>query len=185
MRKLVKIIRTLLPAANRMDQITMRKDVVKTLKQTVDKAKEIKGTHENLGAILKENRFLVENENTIQDAIKKLIRPEQNALPLNNDAFPVDQVHDYFSQANTLVEKVLTLAEEIDYNDHWDVRKEVNSRKAARRDMWWLWLQKLSRWSLGIFAAVFLYSILVAIADSWDFLHVPIRDLILMMKGAQ
>ena len=49
-------------------------------------------------------------------------------------------------------------------------------RKAERQDMWILWLQRLVRWTLGIIAAVVLYSALVWASEKDNFIKIPIKD---------
>lgn len=43
----------------------------------------------------------------------------------------------------------------------WDIQKDNNREKAKRKQIWWLWIQKTIRWTLGLFFAVFLYSFIV------------------------
>ncbi len=49
-------------------------------------------------------------------------------------------------------------------------------RKAERRDIWILWLQKLVRWTLGTIVAVVLYSAAVWTSEKCDFIKIPIKD---------
>lgn len=59
-----------------------------------------------------------------------------------------------------------------------EVIQQQSLRKAERRDHWWLWFQRLARWTGGVLVAVFLYSCLVWLQGHIDFIRLPVIDVL-------
>ncbi len=66
------------------------------------------------------------------------------------------------------------------YEDTWrlDRQHEEDLRASLRIDRWKDWFQRYVRWTIGIFAAVTIYSTVVWMSEKTDFFKVPIRDIL-------
>lgn len=122
--------------------------------------------------ILLRTNIIEDQSSDLASVIKHL--SEQALLP----NFPSADVQEYLAKVNELTTKLEQFNEYHVQSDYFEISKAVEHRKAERKDAWKLWRDKLGRWTLGVLAAVLMYSALVAFSKWTGWLVIPVRDLV-------
>ncbi len=103
-----------------------------------------------------------------------------NELNGPNGANHVDAFLKYMNWGAQYTLKVESYISNVNKSNMLAIAYEMEARKAERKDIWILWIQKSFRWCVGVVLAVALYSSLVNFSETYPkIIHIPVRDLII------
>lgn len=134
-------------------------------------ADQLKSDMVGLNTALKAGGYINKDEKGIKAAF--------DSINKENPGFPFHQFHGYILNAEKLSRTITRFHSRYETAEQFTIARQNFIRKAERHDMWKLWSQKFIRWTLGVFGAVLLYSTIVSLANNFDFIKVPVRDLVI------
>lgn len=94
------------------------------------------------------------------------------------------EIESYVVSAHNLTDAFKGFHEKYESSDYFEIARQKAVRQAERSDHWKLWRHKLIRWTAGVVGAVILYSVIVELSYQFDFVHIPVRDLVIETKHA-
>lgn len=144
-------------------------------KNVVTKGVHLRNLENELRAEL-EKAYVDKNDHDIATVIVNAVQTANVNSSMN---FPYPILHKYLTeilaQSNTFSDLSIQLMD----SNLFEVKKQMAIREAERLDQWKLWRDKLARWFMGGSAALVLYSIFVALSEKWDFIKIPVRDMVI------
>lgn len=124
---------------------------------------------------LRKKNTLSENKN-VMDNLSRLIK---SIIPNDkHSGFPLVELHNYLNNLYGIKDTIKTFEKFMTEENYIEVKQQLAIKKAERQAIWPLWRDKLARWFMGVSAAVILYSAFVALSNKWDFIKIPVRDMV-------
>ena len=137
----------------------------------VRNAEKLRSSFSHISKRLKDNNYIEPTNNNMCGAIRKLV--DQEVI----GEFPVVEIENYLINASAWTNDLVEFHQRKEEDDYFVISRQKGARRAERIDFWVLWIQRLIRWVLSVFLIVFIYSVLVWISDSVNFIKIPLRDL--------
>lgn len=155
------------------------KNIVQQYSEILETVTNTKQAISDLESKLKRSRVLEENQN-ISILGKALDKKLQQ---FSADFLPYTDIQNVMNQLIVLVRNIEDFNDSFTKNNYFEIQRQIAVREAERKDAWKLYRDRLGRWVLGVCAAVVLYSAFVALSHKWDFIKVPVRDIVLHGKN--
>ncbi len=136
-------------------------------------ARKLNSNMKNINTILKEHGYVEDSRGDMGESLLTVVIPE------HGEKFPVEEVKGYIETAFQLARQFENFDTYHKENDYFEVSRLNAIKKAERIDQWRIWRDKLVRWTVGVSAAIFLYSLFVYLSGEIAFIKIPVRDLVL------
>ena len=147
-------------------------DVETEYKNIYQNARKLNSNMQKINSILKESGYIEDNRADMGESLLAVVLPEKIK------DFPVKETQGFISTALQLARQFEQFDTYHKENDYFEVSRLNAIKHAERIDQWKIWRDKLVRWTVGVSAAVLLYSLFVYVSGQFEFIKIPVRDLV-------